>query len=80
MSLISCATVKAPPAQYLKDCTVAYLPAGGKPTQATLYKLAVDREADVRNCNADKRAIRAWYETYCDAKGRGCKVQYGSDK
>uniref|UniRef100_A0AAU7J8U4 O-spanin n=1 Tax=Xanthomonas phage MK21 TaxID=3148942 RepID=A0AAU7J8U4_9CAUD len=80
MSLTGCATVQAPQRQFLRDCTLTYLPAGGKPTQASLYKLAIDREADLRNCNADKRAIRAWYETYCDAKGPGCKVKYGSEK
>lgn len=65
----------APPEQYLRPCEVTYLPKG-KATQADLVRLAVDREFDVRKCNADKSAIKAWYEGYCKAKG--CRVKYGS--
>ncbi len=80
MLLTSCVTVQAPPEQYLKDCEVTYLPASGKATQAELVRLAVAREYDVKACNADKAAIRAWYDSYCESKGWGCEVKYGSGK
>lgn len=59
---------------------MTYLPKAGKPTQADLVRLAVAREYDIRECNADKTAIRAWYDSYCKSKGMGCKVRYGSEK
>ncbi|WP_425512996.1 Rz1-like lysis system protein LysC [Xanthomonas oryzae] len=77
MLLPSCSTLLGPPEQYLRPCEVSYLPKGRAATQADLVRLAVDREFDVRKCNADKSAIKAFYEGYCKAKG--CKVKYGSD-
>lgn len=71
----SCVTVQAPPAQYLDPCATTYLPKGGKPTQGDLVRLAVAREYDVKLCNADKAAIRAWYDGYCDAVGWRCRVK-----
>lgn len=79
MLLGSCATVRAPPAQYLEDCTVTYLPGTGKPTQGDVVRLAVSREYDVKLCNADKAALRAWYTGYCDAVGWRCRLKHGSE-
>lgn len=78
MSLTSCVTLRAPPAQYLEPCTATYLPPG-KATQGDVVRLAVAREYDVKLCNADKAAIRAWYDGYCDAAGWRCRVKYGID-
>lgn len=75
MLLASCVTLQAPPAQYLEDCSTTYLPAAGKPTQGDLVRLAVAREYDVKLCNADKAAMRAWYEGYCDAQGWRCRLR-----
>lgn len=79
MLLTSCVTLRAPPEQYLKPCEATYLPAGGSPTQGDVVRLAVAREYDVKLCNADKSAMRAWYEGYCDAVGWRCKLRYGSE-
>ncbi len=78
MWLTSCVTVRAPPAQYLEACTTTYLPPG-KATQGDVVRLAVSREYDVKLCNADKAAIKAWYEGYCDAVGWRCRLKYGSE-
>lgn len=72
MLLPSCATIPAPPAQYLEDCTVTYLTAE-QPDNAALTRLAIDREFDVKLCNVDKRALRAWYDGYEQACGWRCK-------
>jgi hypothetical protein len=77
MSLTSCVTLQAPPAQYLEACEVTYLPTG-KATQGDLVRLAVSREYDVKLCNADKAALKAWYDGYCEAAGSRCRVKYGS--
>lgn len=74
MSLTSCVTIPAPPEQYLTDCAVTYLTVEA-PSNADVARLAVDREFDVRYCNADKRALRAWYEGYKDACGWRCRVR-----
>lgn len=63
MSLTSCATLPEPPKQYLEDCEVTYLTVE-QPVVGDLVRLAKDREYDVKLCNADKRALRAWYEGY----------------
>lgn len=72
MSLTSCVTLPAPPAQYLKDCEVTYLSANPA-TNADVSRLALSREYDVRLCNADKRALRAYYEGYTKACGLLCR-------
>lgn len=72
MLLTSCVTIPAPPAQYLEDCEVTYL-TGDNPTNADVAKLAIDREFDVKLCNVDKKALRAWYEGYVQACGWRCK-------
>lgn len=77
MLLTSCVTVRAPPGQYLNDCEVTYLPATGTPTNGDVVRLAVSREYDVKLCNADKAAIRAWYSGYCDAVGWRCRLKHG---
>lgn len=71
MSLTSCVMIPAPPEQYLEDCTVTYLVAAN-PQGSDVAKLALDREFDVKLCNADKRALRAWYEGYEQACGWRC--------
>lgn len=68
-SLTSCVTIPAPPAQYLSDCELTYLDPAKKATTGDVVRLAVDRETDLKLCNADKRALRAWYEGYEKAKG-----------
>lgn len=72
MSLTSCVTIPAPPAQYLEDCEVTYLTAAN-PTTSDVARLALDREFDVKLCNVDKKALRAWYEGYVQACGWRCK-------
>lgn len=66
--LTSCVTVPAPPAQYLDPCPVTYLPPGPT-TNGDVVRVAVAREYDVKLCNADKAALRAWYEGYRKASG-----------
>lgn len=73
MSLTSCVTLPVPPEQYLKDCEVSYL-TSESPTNKDIVQLAVNREYDVRMCNVDKRALRAWYEGYRSACGWRCKL------
>lgn len=75
--LTSCVTIPAPPAQYLEDCKLTYLPATGKVTNADIIKLAKDREYDLRECNLDKKAIRAWYDGVSAACGWRCRVRKG---
>ncbi|AHB12199.1 Rz-like spanin [Xylella phage Prado] len=74
MSLTSCVTIPAPPAQYLEDCAVTYL-TKENPSNSDVAKLAIDREFDVKLCNVDKRALRAWYDGYKQACGWRCKVE-----
>lgn len=74
--LASCVTVPAPPAQYLNDCTATYL-GPGPATNGDLVRVAVAREYDVKLCNADKAALRAWYDGYCDAVGWRCRIKKG---
>ncbi len=61
--LTSCATLPTPPAALTKDCEITYLK--GKATNAKVVEVAVAREYDVRLCNADKAALRAYYEGLC---------------
>lgn len=72
MSLTSCVTLPVPPAQYLEDCEVTYL-SEQEPDQAAIVRLAVAREYDVKLCNLDKQALRAWYEGYERACGWRCR-------
>lgn len=76
MLLTSCVTVRAPPEQYLEACQVTYL-GKGKATQRQVVELAVAREFDVKACNADKAAIKAWYDGYCKALGWRCRLKFG---
>lgn len=77
--LTSCVTLPVPPAQYLSDCKLTYLTAK-EPTVGDVTKLALDREFDLRVCNVDKRALRAWYEGYEQACGWRCKGRDGESK
>jgi hypothetical protein len=72
MWLTSCVTLPAPPSDLLQDCKITYIESA-TPTNGDLLKLAIAREYDTRYCNADKAAIRAWYDGYCKAKGWRCK-------
>ena len=78
MSLTSCVTLKQPPTEYLEDCKITYL-AKDSPTNADLVRVAVAREYDTKLCNADKAALRAWYDGYEKACGWRCK-QRGARK
>ena len=73
MLLTSCVTIPTPPAQFLEDCTVTYL-TGTNPGNAELVKLAIDREYDVKLCNVDKAALRAYYQGYREACGWRCRL------
>lgn len=77
--LPSCVTLPVPPAQYLSDCKLTYL-VGDAPTVGDVTQLALDREFDLRVCNVDKRALRAWYEGYEQACGWRCKSEDGEPK
>lgn len=72
MSLTSCVTLPVPPEQYLNDCKLTYLTTEN-PTTADVTRLALAREYDMRYCNVDKRALRAWYDGYEKACGWRCK-------
>jgi hypothetical protein len=41
-------------------------------TNADVVKLAVDREFDVKTCNLDKAALRAWFEEQCAGSRKRC--------
>jgi hypothetical protein len=71
LSLTSCVSVPVPNADYLRDCDITYLGAGPV-TNADVVRLAVDREFDVRACNLDKAALRAWFEEQCAGSRKRC--------
>ena len=71
MSLTGCVSIPTPRVEYLKDCTITY-PADGKLTNGDVVRLAEEREFDVRRCNLDKAALRAWYEAQCRGWKRHC--------
>ena len=73
MLLASCVTVRTPSADYLKDCDSTY-PPDRELTNGDVVQLAKDREFDVRVCNLDKAALRAWYEAQCRGATRRCKA------
>lgn len=70
--LTSCVTIPGPPAKYLEDCKVTYLTTA-TPDASDVARLALDREFDVKLCNVDKKALRAWYDGYKQACGWRCK-------
>ena len=72
--LTGCVTVPTPPAEYLADCSITY-PPDRELTNGDVVVLAEEREFDTRRCNLDKRALRAWYEGYCEAVGWRCRAQ-----
>ena len=74
MSLVSCVTVPTPPAIYLADCAITE-PKPGELTNGDVARLAKDRAFDTERCNLDKRAIRAWYEGFCAARGPLCRLR-----
>ena len=73
MLLASCVTVRTPAEDYLRDCSISY-PPNRELTNGDVVQLAKDREFDVRVCNLDKAALRAWYEAQCRGAGRRCKA------
>ena len=72
MSLTSCVSVPVPNPDYLKDCGITYLPTGPA-TNGDVVILAREREYDVKLCNLDKAALRAWFESQCSTVGKRCK-------
>lgn len=58
----------------MQDCSITYLE-DQAPTNASLLRVAIAREYDVKLCNADKAALRAWYDGYCSSKGKHCKAE-----
>lgn len=73
--LASCKTTPVVPAKYLDPCTLTYLPKG-EVMNGDVVRLALSREYDMRLCNGDKRAIRAWYEGYCQSSGVRCPKSF----
>lgn len=63
MLLPSCVSLPVPPESLTKDCEITYLE--GKATNGKILEVAVAREYDTRLCNADKAALRAYYEGLC---------------
>ncbi len=59
--LTSCAHRLTRPSDYLQDCHITYLTAEPA-TVKDVVAVGVDREADLDNCNADKAALRAWFD------------------
>lgn len=72
MLLASCATVSVPNPEYLKDCEITWLP-DGPATNADLVLLLRAREYDVKLCNLDKRALRAWFDSQCEGVTKKCE-------
>ena len=72
--LAGCVSVPKPPAEYLADCSITY-PPDRELTNGDVVVLAEEREFDTRRCNLDKRALRAWYEGYCEAVGWRCRLR-----
>lgn len=71
MLLASCVSIPTPDPAYLKDCSISYLP-DGQVTNGDLLKLSIEREFDVKRCNLDKAALRAWFEAQCAGPLRKC--------
>lgn len=51
------------PGEFLKDCRISYLVADPA-TNKDVIQLAIDREFDIRACNADKAALRAYIQAH----------------
>lgn len=73
--LTGCVRLMVPPDEYLKDCPLTYL-AVDHPTNDDILHVAVDRETDMKLCNADKRALRAWYDALEKSCGAKCKLTH----
>lgn len=74
MLLVSCVTVPMPPAHYLQATPITE-PKSGQLTNGDVARLAQDRAFDTEKANADKAAIRAWYEGYCAARAWLCRTR-----
>lgn len=55
------------PTQYLNDCPVPYLTAS-QPSNGDIVQVALAREYSIESCNADKAALRAWFDVYAGKK------------
>lgn len=73
--LTSCASLPVPDDSLLKDCAITYLGGerGTSSTQAKIIQLAQDREMDIKLCNVDKAALRAWKAEVCGSFKRRCR-------
>lgn len=69
--LTGCVSVPSPNESYLQDCSISYLK-DGPVKNSDVVELAEAREFDVRKCNLDKQALRAWYTEMCKGVRRVC--------
>lgn len=76
MLLTSCVSVPTPNPKYLEDCHITYLDGelGTTSTNEKVIWVANGREIDLRMCNVDKAALRAWYEAQCRGPFKRCKA------
>ena len=75
--LSSCATRIAKPSDdLLQDCRITYLKKGPA-TGRDVIRLAEDRKYDTMKCNADKAALRAYYEQLCKGYRNQCSDETG---
>ena len=71
-----CVSIPTPRAEYLADCSISYPP--DRPlTNGDVVRLAEEREFDVRRCNLDKAALRAWFEAQCKGWRKRCVAPKG---
>lgn len=70
--LPACAKFVMPEQSLLADCAITAVP-DGQLTNRQLGKLALDRETDTMVCNADKAALREWYEEACKKSKKACR-------
>lgn len=62
LMLYGCASVNvAPPLNLLQDCHVSTLP-DGTLTLKDIYDHVLNLQEDLSLCNADKQALRNWYQ------------------
>lgn len=69
--LTGCVSIPTPRAEYLADCSISY-PPDRTLTNGDVVRLAEEREFDVRRCNLDKAALRAWFEAQCAGWRKRC--------
>lgn len=71
MSQTACVSIPKPSDDLLQDCNITY-PANGRLVNSDVVRLAKAREYDLKECNIDKKALRAYYETVCKGMRSVC--------